>query len=94
MEVTVFNVSVYFKIAAMILAEPFLQTGISLMDLDCNLVLAFMRAVKLTELTYVAITWQIHQLAYIAVKFLSMSVTPQQERCCVWEYTLIKEVKT
>ena len=86
MEVTVFNVSVYFKIAAMIL---FLQTGISLMDLDCNLVMAFVRAVKLTELTYVAITWPIHQLAYIAVKFLSMSVTPQQERYCVWEHTPI-----
>ena len=23
-----------------------------------------------------------------------MSVTPEQERCCVWEYTLIKEVNT
>ena len=92
---TVFNVSVYFKIAAMILAEPFLQTGISLMDLDCNLVMAFMRAVELTELSYVAVVPRpIHQLAYIAVEFLSMSVTPQQERCCMWEYTLIKEVKT
>ena len=40
-----------------------------------------------TELTCVAITWPIHQLAYIAVKFPSMSVTPEQERCCVWEYT-------
>ena len=92
---TVFNVSVYFKIAAMILAEPFLQTGISLMDLDCNLVMAFMRAVELTELSYVAVVPRpIHQLAYIAVEFLSMSVAPQQERCCMWEYTLIKEVKT
>ena len=94
MEVTVFNVSVYFKIAAMILAEPFLQTGISLMDRNCNLVMAFVRVVESTELTCVAITWPIHQLAYIAVKFPSMSVTPQQERCCMWEDTLIKEVKT
>ena len=92
MEETVFNVSVYFKIAAI---APIKETGISLMDLDCNLVLAFMRAVELTELTYVAVVPRpIHQLAYIAVEFLSMSVAPQQERCCVWEYTLIKEVKT
>ena len=89
MEETLFNVSVYFKIAAI------KETGISLMELDCNLVLAFMRAVELTELTYVAVVPRpIQQLAYIAVKFLSMSVTPQQKRYCMWEYTLIKEVNT
>ena len=87
MEVTVFNVSVYYKTAAI---APIKETGISLMDLDYNLVMACMRAVELTELTYVAVVAQpIHQLAYIAVEFLSMSVAPQQEIYCVWEYTPI-----
>ena len=92
---TAFNVLVNWKVAVTIIQVSLLQTGFSLMKLDCNfLVIIYIRVVKLTELTYVAITWPIHQLAYIAVEFLSMAVTPQQGSCCVWEYTLIKGVKT
>ena len=93
-QVTAFNVLVNWIIAVTIVAEGLLQTGISLMEHDCTFLVAYTRAVELTELTYVVVGWAIHQLAYIAVEFLSMSVTPQQERYCVWEYTLIKEVNT
>ena len=81
---TVFSVILTWEHVVVVLRVSIVETGISLMELDCNslmVVVISMRSVKLRELTYVVGTMLTHQLVSIAVIFqlmMSMMILTSQ----------------
>jgi hypothetical protein len=84
MVVKVFSVSLTWAHVVVVLRVVIVETGISLMELDClllHLMLIPLRLVYLRELTYVVALMLPHQLVSIAVIFqlmLSMMILTSQ----------------
>ena len=78
--VTVFSVSLTIMDVVVLLRVTIVETGISLMELDClsEEVVISMRVVVLRELIYVVGTIPPHQLVYITVIFLCMMIITSQ----------------
>ena len=79
MALTVYSVIVNCGIAAVVLRATFVETGSSLIELNCyslEMVLGFIKTKMLKELTFVVATWLPHQLVYIAVTFHTTLLTP------------------
>ena len=81
---TVLSVALTWSRVVVVLRVPIVETGISLMELDCNslvMVVISLSTVELRELTYVVGTVPPHQLVSIAVvfklKLSRMMMTPQ-----------------
>ena len=70
MMITVYSVTLTWAHVVAVLMVNIVETGISLMELDCHsrhLVVVFMKLVEINELTYVVTTMLTHHLVYIAV---------------------------
>ena len=71
MVITVYSVTLTWRHVVLVLRVFIVETGISLMKLDCHSleVVILLRLVELNKLTYVVTTMLCHHLVYIAVIF-------------------------
>ena len=70
MVITLYSVTLTWSYVVVVLRVHIVETGISLMEIDCHSLqqlLVFMRLVEINELTYVVTTMITHHLVYIAV---------------------------
>ena len=82
MAVTVFGVLLTWSHVVVVLRVLIVETGVSLMELNCLSPVILLRIVDLGELTYVVETMLSHQLVSIAVIF---QVTTPCEKLSMWD---------